>query len=59
MSDKELLENIKTREELRKRGYTQETCKTCGGTGHHQAGHKCFVCDGRGFRWNAPMMRCL
>jgi hypothetical protein len=57
MKDKDLLDRIKTSEELRKRGYRQKTCKACSGIG--RAGrtmYPCLSCDGRGYRWVAPLM---
>ncbi len=41
---KDLLERIKTREELISRGYAFERCKHCSGIG-------CVVCDDEGGKW--------
>lgn len=60
--DKELLDRIRTREELERRGYTRRKCTSCNGTGFVLPGdtgcgmHECMACDGRGFRWESPLM---
>lgn len=50
--DKELLDRIKTREELEKRGYIQVTCPRCNGSRGIIVGetmHVCYSCNGQGY----------
>lgn len=61
--DKDLLDRIKTREELEKRGYTRKTCKQCKGSGRITwdddpcGSSDCCTCDSRGYTWIAPLTR--
>lgn len=61
--DKELLDRIRTREELERRGYTRKRCEKCNSLGHvsmpwkDDGLHECPACKGRGFTWDAPLMR--
>jgi hypothetical protein len=62
MSDKELLEKVKAREELQNRGFTWERCLSCGGDGgmfREDYGYvmPCLACSGKGGHWKAPMTR--
>lgn len=55
-SDKELLDAVKTRDELRRRGFTQVDCPTCNGSGVIRFGYPCSRCGGKGYEWEAPLM---
>lgn len=51
-SDKDLLDRIKTREELEKRGFYRRLCQSCKGTGSSSdIRHPCFTCRGKGYSW--------
>lgn len=55
--DKALLDRIKTREELEKRGMKQVKCPHCEGTGINinHSGHKCIYCEGDGYNWEGAL----
>lgn len=60
--DKELLDRIRTREELEKRGYKRRRCEHCHGAGvlggdeqHDCLPTDCHACRGRGYTWESPM----
>lgn len=67
MTDQEMLSKIKAREELEQRGYKRVTCDHCKGKGYlidaDERGRvygieaPCRVCDGKGFRWEGPVVR--
>jgi len=57
--DKKLLDDIKTREELEKRGYRRKKCPVCRGVGVTEPPwlRWCLACEGKGYKWEAPLMR--
>lgn len=61
MTDIELLERIKAQEELYKMGYIKEICARCHGTGWilgpRTGDEQCWVCEGKGYFWLAPLIR--
>lgn len=58
MNDKELLDKIKAREELERRGFMRKRCDLCGGTGRtYRTFNPCVACSGRGYHWQGPLTR--
>jgi hypothetical protein len=64
MTDRELLDKLKTDEELNEHGYRKVSCSKCHGLGHVVSDGDtgvmqwpCYRCDGRGYHWLPPMMR--
>lgn len=54
--NKELANELDAEDRLRGRGYTQEPCSSCRGSGMKMingALTPCLSCDGRGFHWRA------
>lgn len=55
-SDKELADRLDAQDRLIARGYVRETCKSCNGIGSNpRTDAPCYSCEGRGFRWQAPI----
>jgi hypothetical protein len=60
MNDKELLEQIKAKEELEHRGYKWVKCSICDGYGAKITRCEyvpCSVCNGKGYHWEAPITK--
>lgn len=53
---KELLDRIKTREELEKRGYRRKVCPYCHGASETIEHGRCIPCGGEGEFWESPLM---
>lgn len=51
-TDKQLADEIEARKILEKMGYRKIKCKSCNG-GNVLA--YCFLCEGKGYRWEAPL----
>lgn len=56
LTDKELLDKVKAREELRNRGYRWKSCRHCFSGLSKYGGWECNVCSGRWGHWEAPLM---
>lgn len=60
-SDKELADELDAQKRLREHGYTEKRCTSCDGTGVRVWGRgpqTCYTCNGKGWVWEAPLMRC-
>jgi hypothetical protein len=65
MKSKELADELDAEDRLKARGYYKKDCNHCKGTGflpgfesnssYHVAPYPCFACDGKGWRWEAPI----
>lgn len=67
-TDKELADELDAKQRIRSHGGEWVICSKCHGVGRTTFGGKgmmglntatCFHCDGRGGRWEMPMMRLL
>jgi len=63
-TDKELADEIDAADRLLKHGYTRKQCPHCKGVGQQcderlpfPSLGKCYPCDGKGFKWEAPIER--
>lgn len=61
-SDKELADSLDAYDRLIARGYKRVSCDKCKGIGYardsfHNWGIPCSSCEGRGFHWEAPLMK--
>ncbi len=61
MTDKELADQLDAEDRLLKRGYRKISCIYCNGRGGGQTKHdpysRCFECEGKGYRWSAPITK--
>lgn len=56
-SDKELADELDARERLENRGYKKVACEKCGGIGWSTPNDPCLRCGGKGYHWQAPLMK--
>lgn len=64
--DRRTLDSVTIPEELRRRGFKQQTCKKCNGNRWAPPVHgskivdftrPCLDCNGRGYHWMPPLMK--
>lgn len=54
-TDKELADEVDARERLKARGYEQKRCPVC--SKDYRLRDFCSRCGGKGYVWEAPLMR--